>query len=102
MAKPRKELHQILVDILGSKNVYFQPPESIKLNYPCIIYHRAKNKVNYADDEIHIHYRQYEGIVIDKNPDSEIPDKLEKLQYCSLDKVYTADNLNHYAFTIFF
>ena len=29
---PRLELDQILRDILGSANVYFQPPESVKMD----------------------------------------------------------------------
>ena len=36
--KTRLELDEELVKILGSKNVYFQPPESLKLNYPAIVY----------------------------------------------------------------
>lgn len=102
MARPRKELHQILVDSLGSKYVYFQPPESIKLTYPCIVYRRTGSYNKHADDDIYRHSKVYEGILITKDPDSDVPDKLEKLRYCSLERVYTADNLNHYAFKIYF
>lgn len=102
MAKPRKELHQILVDSLGSNYVYFQPPESIKLTYPCIIYRRVGSHIKYADDEMYKHMKRYEGILITKDPDSDLPDKLEKLRYCSLERIYTANNLNHYAFKIFY
>ena len=34
----RLQLHEELCSVLGSRNVYFQPPETIKLTYPCIIY----------------------------------------------------------------
>jgi len=30
----RLELQNLLENILGSRNVYFQPPENLKLNYP--------------------------------------------------------------------
>lgn len=102
MARPRKELHQILRDILGSKYVYFQPPESIKLFYPCIIYRRLNSKNFHADNSLYRNYKKYELTVITEDPDSILPDEIEKLQYCSLEKVYTADNLNHHSFTIFF
>ena len=34
----RLDLHEELCELLGSRHVYFQPPESIKLIYPCIVY----------------------------------------------------------------
>ena len=40
--------------------------------------------------------------IIDKNPDSQLPDKLGELPLCRLNRVYTADNLNHYVFDIYF
>ena len=34
----RNDLQKLLVEVLGSKNVYFQPPESVKMKYPAIVY----------------------------------------------------------------
>ena len=39
--KTRYELHEFLCEILGSRNVYFQPPESVKMKYPAIVYERT-------------------------------------------------------------
>lgn len=46
----RVDLHRKFEIALGSKNVYFQPPESVKLKYPCIIYGLSKLPIKHADD----------------------------------------------------
>lgn len=99
---PRLELHSILVDILGSKNVYFQPPPTLKMSYPCIVYKRDYSDTSFADDKPYIQVKRYQLTVIDRDPDSEIPDKVAKLPKCAFDRFYTADNLNHDVFKLFF
>lgn len=98
----RLKLHQILVDILGSNHVYFQPPASVKLVYPCIIYQYETGDTQFADDQAYIFVRKYQIQVIDPNPDTEIPDKIAQLPRCLNDRNYTADNLNHYTFNIYY
>lgn len=95
-------LHQVLVDILGSRNVYFQPPESIKLNYPCMIYNLSDIWSNKASDSSYVTRKKYTIIIIDKNPDSQIGDKLLKLPYCSFDRSYASDGLNHFVYSLYF
>lgn len=97
----RIDLHNILIGILGSKNVYFQPPPSVHLKYPCIIYERTRNSTRFADNIPYSVIRQYTITVIDSNPDSEIPDRIAGLSMCTMDRTYTADNLNHYVFNIY-
>lgn len=98
----RLDLHAILVDILGSSNVYFQPPSTVKMAYPCIVYSLSDKKTTYADDKPYQLTNRYTAIVIDRNPDSEIPDKLAALPMCKFDRPYTSDNLNHWAFNIYY
>lgn len=98
----RLELHEILCDILGSRNVYFQPPESVKMNYPAIVY-ALKNITNKsADNTAYIQSYSYELTVIDKNPDCEFVNDVLKLPTCSFDRHFKSDNLNHYTFTLFY
>lgn len=98
----RLDLQAFLENLLGSRNVYFQPPASVKMNYPAIVYSR-KNIVNeHANDGVYIQNNCYEVIVIDKNPDSEYPLKLARLPLCSFDRHYEAENLNHDVFTLYF
>lgn len=102
MSKSREELHEILVNILGSRNVYFQPPESVKLKYPCIVYERSDIFSYKADNKKYLINKRYTVTVIDEDPDSELPDKLMQLDYCSFNRHFVSDNLNHDVFTIYY
>lgn len=98
----RLQFHGILCEILGSEYVYFQPPESVKLHYPCIVYNRATGLSNYADNLTYMFRVNYEVIYISKDPDNEVILELAKLPYSSMGRAYTADNLNHDSFNIYF
>lgn len=102
MAKSRLSLQSELENLLGSRKVFFQPPPTIRLSYPCIIYELADYDIDHADDIKYGIMKRYSITVIDKNPDSELPDALIKLEYCSFDRFYTIDNLNHWVFTLFY
>lgn len=97
----RIELHEILCDILGNKNAYFQPPETLKMKYPAIRYSRYDIYTRRADGMPYNDMTAYQITVIDPNPDSEIVDKVKRLPYCSFDRHYEADNLNHDVFTLY-
>lgn len=99
----RHELHDQLVDILGSKNVYFQPPASVHLEYPCILYRRSNAATRFSDNKPYNFIKQYEITYITKNPDDPMVDKLAMaFQMIEHDRFYTADNLNHDVFTLYF
>lgn len=99
---PRLELQGLLVEILESDHVYFQPPSNVQMEYPCIVYNREFINAVWADDNPYKLDNRYLVTVIDRNPDSEIPDKIAKLPKCVYDRFYTADNLNHNVFKLFF
>ncbi|MCD8090084.1 MAG: hypothetical protein LUD81_05585 [Clostridiales bacterium] len=98
----RLELHGILVNILGSENVYFQPPESFKMIYPCIVYSLNDINMRNADDRHYLKAKSYTLTFISKDPDSEIPEAILELPMCGFDRSYSADNLNHWGFNIFY
>lgn len=102
MARNRLELQTILEEILETRNVYFQPPETVKLKYPCIIYTRSDIDTLHADNIPYSNNKVYTLTVIDKNPDSELPDKIAKLESCVFEQHYTSDNLNHDVFRLCF
>lgn len=99
--RSREELDTILRSILGTGNVYFQPPESVKIKYDAIKYGKSDYFTRHADDQKYINKRRYTIVAIYRDPDSDLPDKLIELPYCSFDRHYEADNLNHDVFTIY-
>lgn len=98
----RLDLHSELEELLGSKNVYFQPPESIKMKYPAIRYSISDIEIDHADDLSYKRDKAYEVILIDSDPDNIYVDKFVRLPYCRFNRYYVADNLNHYVFTIYY
>lgn len=100
----RLELHEKLCDLLGSRNVYYQPPETLKLQYPGIIYDLYRINQRFADD---LNYRlmpAYSVTIIDRSTDLDWVDKMFKTfsKYCSLERTYNADNLVHYSFILYY
>ena len=98
----RLELQSKLEELLGSRNVYYQPPESVKMEYPAIKYSKIRLPVIYANGSVYSKNTCYEIIVIDKKPDNEVVNKLLELPYCSYDRQYKADNLNHDVLTLYY
>lgn len=98
----RVELHNILVKELKSRNVYFQPPESFKLQYPCIVYSLAAHNDIHADNRAYFRMKQYNMTYITKDPDDPMVDKLDDLQYCSLGHPFISENLHHFPYTIYY
>lgn len=102
IADRRLKLHEILCTALGSLNVYFQPPESKKMVYPCIVYERQYIGKDYADNLGYIKRTRYQVTVIDKNPDSEIIERVSALPYCRHERHFYSDNLNHDIFNLYY
>lgn len=99
---PRLSLQALLTALLGSSNVYFQPPPSLAMNYPCIVYKRDDVNTEFADNKPYKHKKRYQVTVIDRDPDSVIPDKVAALPMCVFDRFFTADNLNHDVYNLYF
>ena len=102
MARTRVQLDSILRTILGTTNVYFDPPESFKLNYPCIVYSLGGHAERFSENEMYNRLKRYTLTYITKDADDPMIDKLEDLEYCHLNRPYTSDGLFHYAYDIYF
>lgn len=98
----RLELQTLLQSLLGSANVYFQPPPDLTMQYPCIVYNRDDADVLFADNSPYRYAKRYQVKVIDPDPDSLIPIKVAALPLCSFNRFFTADNLNHDVYNLFF
>lgn len=99
----RIDLQFKLEDILGSNNVYFQPPEKIKLQYPCIVYKRTRPYNRYADNNSYLIINAYTLTYIDKNPDNDMTERLLKaFNRIEAGSSYNSDSLYHYSFELYY
>ena len=97
----RLDLQDKLEELNENRNVYFQPPSNIQMNYPAIKYEIDRIDTKFADDSSYIRNKRYTITVISKNAKPEIIDKLLDLPMCTFDRSYQSDNLNHFVFTIY-
>jgi hypothetical protein len=98
----RPEFQTVLEDLLGSGNVYFQPPPNVTMSYPAIVYNRDYQDVKRADNIPYSRTLRYQVTVIDADPDSLIPDKVAELPMTTYVRHFTADHLNHDIYDVYF
>lgn len=102
MAKQsRLKLQMILEGALGSKNVYFQPPESMKLKYPCIVYSISSGDTIYASNLPYKFSICYQITFMSRDPDDETKDKIAMLPMCRYDRAFKSEDMNHDIFKIY-
>lgn len=98
----RLDLQNKLEELLGNRHVYYQPPESLKMEYPCIRYSKNKIISKYANNKKYINTNLYTLTVIDRRPDNEVIQKILELPLSSFDRHYVSDNLNHDVINLYF
>lgn len=99
----RLELHAKLVELIGNNNVYFQPPASVLLSYPCVIYSVGNGSTKRADNTVYNYVNSYEITFIFKRPNIGIIEQVMRaLPMCTPTRMYASDNLNHYAFSVYY
>lgn len=98
----RIKLGNLFKEILGSKNVYFQPPENVQMSYPAIRYELDDMPSRHADNGVYLLHHRYRVTLLCKDPDNAFKEKLALLPRCRFERHYRSDNLNHYVFTIYY
>jgi hypothetical protein len=98
----RLALQAILESLLGSRNVYFQPPASVTMQYPAIVYSLATIDNTFANNIVYTQERAYQITVVDKNPESAISSRVSKLAKCRFNRFFVSDNLNHWVYNLYF
>ena len=98
----RLELHNKLVALFRNDHVYYQPPENLKMEYPCIRYSKSDITSRHADNINYVNKTSYEIVVIDKHPDNVVIEKILELPLSSYDRHYISDNLNHDVIRIYY
>lgn len=98
----RIQLQEELEKLLDSKNVYYQPPESVKMEFPAIVYSRNDIETNYAGNSTYILTNRYRIIVIDRKPDNPVISKILQLPMCSFESHYASNNLHHDVLSLYY
>lgn len=98
----RLELHDVFKEILGTDHVYFQPPESIRLKYPCIVYELEDITPRYADNAPYQLHDSYQVTLITKDPIDDLRHKIAALPFTRFSRYFPADNLNHFVYIIYY
>ena len=98
----RLELHSQLISIEGLAAAYYNPPENVKMTYPCIRYSMTGERALFASNGRYVARDRYSILVIDRDPDSTIAESLKEFPYCIPERVYAADGLFHFSFTLFY
>ena len=98
----RLDLHEELCKLLGSRNVYFQPPSSVKMKYPAIVYSLDNIDPKYANDTVYLMDVKYSLTYIDVDPDNVKVKEILNLPHCRFNRYYISDNLNHYNYTLYY
>lgn len=93
--KSRLDLQKELETMLNSKQVYYNPPENLKMEYPAIRYSKGDINASYGDGIKYIKQNVYDIVVIDKKPDNKVIDMILELPYSSFERHYVSDGLHH-------
>lgn len=96
----RDELSEILHGL--ADHVYFQPPATIQMKYPCIVYHRKPPQIDHADNRPYRKGELWQLTVIDRSPDSSIAESVEELPGIRCDTNFTQDNMHHYVYSLYY
>lgn len=103
MARDQSQLQSLLEETVGEGiKVYFQPPESLTMQYPCVRYERDSANTQFAGNRPYRYEKRYQVMVISRDPKDPIPDKIAALPMCTFDRWYAVDNLNHDVFNLYF
>lgn len=96
-----QELQATFEELLESRNVYYNPPASVRMSYPAIVFTRSNITNRFANNSVYKQFNRYEVTVITDDPDDPIIDKISKLPMCSFDRSFVSDNLYHNVFTLY-
>lgn len=102
--KNMTKVGDILSNVIGDpERVHFQPSESVKLKFPCLIFKFDGYKDFFANDGRHMLREKYSVTHVYQNPEADLQEEiLSSFLFASFDRPYIADNLYHDVYTIYY
>lgn len=82
-------------------HVYYQPPANITMVYPAIVYEYDRASDTNANNQAYSMHDGYRVTVLDRDPDSDIPNLVRRLPMASLVTKNVKDGLHHTIFTVY-
>jgi hypothetical protein len=98
----RLQLQTLLSGIPDVAKAYFQAPPADILEYPCIIYTVDDRESSFADNSPYRNTKRYQVTVIDRDPDTKIPDAIAALPLSRFSRRFVANKLHHEVFNLYF
>ena len=110
MGNKQQELDLRLRDILTECNVdlseghiYFQPPESLRMVYPALVYNVSRRDYEQADNQLYAQFLIWDLTWISKTPlDFVVDALLSQLECCVPTREYVSDGLYHTQLSLYF
>ena len=97
----RQQLHRTLLTL--APQAYHQPPATTRMVYPCFRYELSGVNQRFANNHNYNLINRYSVTYISKEPaDEKVHEILRAFAYCRFDRHYTADNLHHYVFELYY
>jgi hypothetical protein len=97
----REELNELLVEFLGTRNVYFQPAPNVQMQYPAITYEIDDQDAIYANNNPYRRQDAYQLTLIDYDPEVPVHVKVETLR-ARFVRAFPVDGLNHRIYSLYF
>lgn len=99
----RLEFSAILKSLMPVPHVYFRSPSSERMVYPCFRYDLDDIDIKSADNMPYKTTKAYLVTYITDDPDDDMSEALfSAFQHIKFVRPYTADNLNHFVYKIFY
>jgi len=97
-----EDVRTTLMNVTGATNVYYQPPPTLKMQYPCIIFEKSDEQFKHADNSVFNRMIEYQAKVVYSDPDCPIIEQMSKVRYCRFDRHYKADGMYHDVYSLYF
>lgn len=97
----RLRFHNALQAYVGNNiKLYFNPPEDLKLQIPCIRYSLSTFNVRHADDQVHRAVPIYDVTLVTRDVDDPLIEKLVKFPGSRFDRTYRDSSLCYATYRI--
>ena len=100
-----EDVRDILYTINNTKNVYYDPPTSIQMKFPCFRFNMNNTDVKFADNFAYLRTKRWTVTYITRDVediDPVVKGMLDTFKYCSQETQFKSDNLQHVVFNLYY